>query len=954
MVLWQKFLRLKTSIGGNREKHQFEHTFGLPREEQFYITTPNKWHRRIVSELEFAIRMSIQLEGKYNDQLESCIDMLLQKIDVESTFGKTDVLKAEDMLKELYNDSKEYKLILAAHAHIDMNWMWSWQETVAATLSTFRTMLTIMDKYPEFCYSQSQASVYKIVEDYDPQLMDRIKKYIESGRWEVTASAWVESDKNMPSTESLARHILYTKKYMKEVWGVPEESLELDFAPDTFGHANNIPEINTAGDVKYYYHCRGYAGEETLYQWQGTSGNKVMVYREPYWYNSGITPHIGIGIVDLAKKCKGLKTGLIVYGVGNHGGGPTRRDLEYAIEMQEWPVFPQIKFGTIREYFKEAESVRDKLEVVKGELNFIFPGCYTTQSRIKREHRKSEAALYNAEAFNAFSNSLTGSEYPHKRFEKAWQNVLFTQFHDILTGSNVQDSREHAMGLFSDSLAIANTQISNSMITISEQIDTSSIMSDDCICSSQSEGAGAGYGISQSCPPSPERGAGLTRIYHVFNPSSISRKDTVEITVWDWLGDMRRIEFTDSKGSAIKYQLQDKELCNYWDHKYFRILLEVEVPAMGYSTYVMNESKLDSYSFYYNADDRIHNPYQDYVLENNFIKAVVDSKTASITSIVDKKTNNELLADGQCASLCFVEEDSHNADAWRIGRYMSITPILDSVKIKPLAIGDDVLVQKLEFEMPIKSSTIKGVLSLDKNSPTLDFSFEVDWHEYSTPESTIPMLCYKVPAGYQVDKYMYNTPAGTSYRDNMKIDVPALSYGVAINKEGKSLGLTTDCKYGFRGDENSIAVTLIHSACYPDPYPERGIHKINLSLLVTDDDPKKAYELSFIKNNKLFYSSSRPSEGTLPMEMSLLKLSNDTSAIISSVKYAEDGNGIIVRLSNQSANDTVAKVTVYKEVKDAKCIDIMENTLDYEVSFNNNTVEVPMTPYSIRSLRIEL
>ena len=148
-----------------------------------------------------------------------------------------------------------YKLYLTGHAHIDMNWMWSFQETVAATLATFRSICNIMDEYPEFVYSQSQGSVYKIVEQYDPDLMKRMRKYIDEGRWEVVATSWVEPDKNMPSGESMLRHIEYTRSYLRDVWGV--KNFDVDFVPDTFGHAETIPEIDLFGGVKYMYHCRG-------------------------------------------------------------------------------------------------------------------------------------------------------------------------------------------------------------------------------------------------------------------------------------------------------------------------------------------------------------------------------------------------------------------------------------------------------------------------------------------------------------------------------------------------------------------------------------------------------------------------------------------------------------------------------------------------------------------------
>ena len=186
--------------------------------------------------------------------------------------------------------------------------------------------------------------------------MERMKARIAEGRWEITASAWVETDKNMPTTESLLRHIKYTKNYLHDSWGVDPRSLEVDFSPDTFGHSANVPEIDLFGGVKYYYHCRALNGDGALYRWRGISGRELLVYREQYWYNSAITPHIGAGLIDISRRCAGLKTGLIVYGVGDHGGGPTRRDVETAIGMQNWPIYPRVEFGTLPRIFPRGRS----------------------------------------------------------------------------------------------------------------------------------------------------------------------------------------------------------------------------------------------------------------------------------------------------------------------------------------------------------------------------------------------------------------------------------------------------------------------------------------------------------------------------------------------------------------------------------------------------------------------
>ena len=146
----------------------------------------------------------------------------------------------------------------------------------------------------------------------------------------------------------------------------------------------------------------------------------------------------------------------------------------------------------------------------------------------------------------------------------------------------MQDSREYALGLYQTSMAVANTQIQNAMRCIALKIDTSSIPVDIDAYNSQSEGAGVGYGLENFIGvPSTERGSGRTRIFHVFNTMAFDRKENVELTVWDWTGDFRRIQMKDYNGNPIPFQLLDSQFQRYWSHEYLRILAEVCVPAMG-------------------------------------------------------------------------------------------------------------------------------------------------------------------------------------------------------------------------------------------------------------------------------------------------------------------------------------------------------------------------------------
>ncbi|MDR1440685.1 MAG: alpha-mannosidase, partial [Clostridiales bacterium] len=507
------------------------------------------WASRIASQIGYALKLSAASGGRHDGAIERAIRPLAGSLEENGAITAAAARQAERALSVLSPAAKELKIICAAHAHIDMNWQWGYQETAALTIETFRTVLDLMREYPAMTFSQSQASVYEIVEKHDREMLGEIRALVREGRWEVTASTWVEADKNMPNGESMARHILYAKSYLSRLLGISPDALQLDFEPDTFGHSMLVPEILSKGGVKYYYHCRGH-DKEWLYKWQAPSGASVLACREPMWYGGPASYDM---LLDAPQWCAryGVDAMLKVYGVGDHGGGPTRRDIEIIADMMEWPVMPTIKFGTFHEFFGLIERHAAKLPVVTGELNFIQTGCYTSQGRIKMANRIAEDRLYAAEAVCAAASALSQKSYAES-FRKAWENTLFSQFHDILPGSCINETREYAMGRFQDTLAAANINIASAMRGIAAQIDTSAVeLEFDRLATS--EGAGAGLWMSQASgcwvlPGSPgyrfpqtERGNGKARIYHIFNPTAFDREGPAEIAVWDWPYDLGRI-----------------------------------------------------------------------------------------------------------------------------------------------------------------------------------------------------------------------------------------------------------------------------------------------------------------------------------------------------------------------------------------------------------------------------
>ena len=846
-----------------------------------HVTPPGRPIIRILSEVNFAIQLSAENGGKFDAEIERALTHLEGAMARDGVLTRGACLGAEQTLLPLSPAAKEYEVIFASHAHIDMNWMWGWQETVAATIATFRTVLDMMREYPEFTFSQSQTSVYKIIDDYAPEMREEMLQRIAEGRWEVTAAAWVETDKNMPDTESLIRHIEYTRNYLEEHWGISREKLNLDFSPDTFGHSRFVPEINTFGGVKYYYHCRGLQDDLTLYRYRCPSGAEILMYKEPYWYNSGVTPDCGTGIFGLSKRCAGLKTGLIVYGVGDHGGGPSRRDIERVLEMQGWPVFPTMKFGTVREYFAKAEAVREKLPVVDHELNAIFAGCYTTQSRIKRGNRKTEQALLDAEKLAAFRTMADGTPSPTGRLEKAWQGVLFTHFHDILTGSCVQESREHAMGLFADSLAHAQQTQSASATALSRMTDTSAFLSDEDIRFTQAEGAGVGFGISNhSGVPNPERSAGKTRIYTVFNNAPVAKRECVELTVWDYTGDLRRLEAVDSQMNPLPMELLDREMQTYWDHRYVRVLVKVEVAAMGYATVALREKPVTGYPTFYLSAERTESPKGDITLENEFLTAKIDGRSGMLLSLVDKTTGKEQLS--APAGLCVVDTEKATSNAWKIGRYLGVTPVDHTLCMEPIS-GN--LRHGVRMEHQMLHSSVKTEVTLEEGARALKYSFSVDWSEAASQSKTHPVLIYRMPLKDKAEQVLMDVPAGCAVRTARAMDLPGLSFAAALTGE-KVPYIVTDCKYGYRLDRSELIATLINTAGSPDPYPERGIHAIELYLGVEKADEKAMKETAAALIKPMFGIPCAAHPGKLPMNGAFLDFRGDT-AVLDSFSWAD-------------------------------------------------------------------
>ncbi len=349
---------------------------------------------------------------------------------------------------------------LLCNAHLDPVWLWEWEEGAAEALSTFRCAADFCDEFPGFVFNHNEAVLYQWIEEYEPTLFRRIQKLVKQGRWKIIGGWYLQPDCNMPSGESFARQVLIGKRYFREKFGV---DVTTAMNVDPFGHSRGLAQILARSGHRAYLFCRPMKDWLDLpgddFRWIGYDGSEVIGHRTNNWYNSGLgkaAEKVQDWLNDHAKDDHGI----ILWGVGNHGGGPSRVDLRALAELQQterkndggW----NIVHASADAYFDGAAKRRASLPIVERDLNPWGVGCYTSQIRIKQGHRRLENELYAVEKMAIAASVQKLAVYPSAELSTAQRDLLFCEFHDILPGSSIQPVEDQALRILGHGLEELN------------------------------------------------------------------------------------------------------------------------------------------------------------------------------------------------------------------------------------------------------------------------------------------------------------------------------------------------------------------------------------------------------------------------------------------------------------------------------------------------------------------
>lgn len=914
---------------------------------------PLYWQSRLFAQLQFLAEISRLENGRYDAALLPIARETADRYRANGYVSREDCLEMEQEALKIGLPAKDYQVICVGHAHMDMNWTWGYDETVQVVLDTLFTVLTLMREYPDFKFSQSQASVYRIAEEFGPpSLLDELRLRVQEGRLEVTASTWVEADKNIPGTESQVRQILYAKRYLSRLLPVREDDLCIDFEPDTFGHSLHLPEILADAGIRYYYFNRGYTGP-SISRWHSPSGAQVLSYLDSSFYSAIVDHRFLMGKVsDCA--ASGQKTMLKLYGVGDHGGGPTRRDLDRIQDSMNWPLYPRLRFGTLREFYEILDREGTKLPVLEGERNPVYTGCYTSQTRIKSAARRTERMLQQAECAGALARLAGGNGYDRRTVGSGWEKLLFQQFHDILTGSCVRESREYALGCLQQGNALANTVRQQALRTLAEKVNTS------CFAHPAEEnplllGAGAGSGVETGQVSQCVRQADGGRTVLLWNPSAFDRSETVEITVWDWSPrDVELLAFYDEEGRQLPHQILTSGFNYYWSHSFVKVLIQTTVPAFGYRALgIRDRDDLPLMGgVLASGCQRLARP-DEYVLDNGLVRAAFSPRDGRLVSLVRLSDGFEYLdASRGGAGFRLVHEDTDKGmTAWIDGRWMSEDKMGD-VHITRTADGP--LRQAIRLETIIGCSALVVEISLDAGSPALTFTGKADWQEIGRPGACIPQLRFDAALAEDCRSYGYDVPMGVATRGETNLDLPACSFAVSQSASaGNALMLWADSRHGFRGFDNSLGVALIRSSYDPDPQPEKGDTPFVLKLAPVDSTAAGTlYRQAEGYDSPLQAVAGTAHPGSLPPSGSLIRVEGENVAV-DSVKLAEDSDALILRLHETEGRSGTASIIVGCPFGKTALTDLLERETE-ELPAEGNRVSVPMAAYSLRTIKIAI
>ncbi|MEG5056356.1 alpha-mannosidase [Microcoleus sp. A2-C5] len=867
------------------------------------------------------------------------------------------------------------KIYLVGHAHLDLAWLWPVPETWEAAERTFESVLKLQSEFPDLIFCHSTPALYAWMEEHRPDLFAAIQKQVATGCWEVVGGMWVEPDLNLISAESMVRQVVYGQRYAREKFG---ELMRVAWLPDTFGFGWQLPQILRDGGVDYFVTQKLRWNDSTefpygAFWWEGLDGTKIFSMMSGAIGESIESVKMASHAFDWEVKTN-LPDALWLPGVGDHGGGPTRDMLEVAKRWKLSPFFPRMEFAKAVDYLALIESQflpevaaifpendlpesdnRESLQVGetvgnlqalefsnlsrisdanpsisqlknlptlpiwKDELYLEFHrGCYTTRADQKRQNRRCEDLLYQAELLSSIATICTGAVYPKSELESAWKQVLFNQFHDILPGSAIAQVYTDANLAFAEVDRACRQILLQSLDAIAAQI---------------------------SLPSPPQSDA---QPILIFNTLNWSRSEVVALTLPDSSDTAWQIY--DLSGQRLISQIVKGDRL---PPQFTMLFCAEDVPAIGYrvfwlcrehtqtvhhlSTSPGTEKKTDLSKLTYGITQKnalcqeTHFPAPQIILENELILAKIDQQTGNLSSIWDKINHREVLNAAGGNQLQAFQDSGQYWDAWNIDPNYQKHPLPAPTLKEIYWVERGELRQSLRVVMQIGKSEFRQDYIVEVGSSLLKIKTVVDWQE------THVLVKAAFGLNVEADFATCEIPGGAIARttkpqtaaEKAKWEVPILRW-VDISNDGFGVSLLNDCKYGCDIQPNQIRLTLLRGSTWPDEQADVGVSEFTCAVYPHAGNwqdagtVRQGYEFNLPLLVKVLPQLQKTRNKTLPTVGKFLDLSAENLVLMAFKQSEDDANLWILRCCESEGKQAVLELDSDLELEIVEPVDLLE------------------------------
>ncbi|HEY0735329.1 MAG TPA: alpha-mannosidase [Herpetosiphonaceae bacterium] len=784
----------------------------------------------------------------------------------------------EHLLENLDGGTRP-KITITGHSHIDVAWLWPLWRTRQKTAHTFATALRLMELYPEYHFTASTPQLYEFAQQDYPELYTQIKQRIAEGRWEPIGAMWLEADCNIPSGESLVRQFLFGLRFFAEEFGLRDRVL---WMPDVFGYSAALPQIMLGCGIDTFMTTKISWSQFNrmpfdTFRWRGIDGSEVLTHfvttPDPangyYTYNGEVTAKAIAGAWREYRQKTVNDELLYLMGYGDGGGGPTADQLEMVRRLGDLPNMPQVRYGSAAEYFERLQQrvANDpRLPTWVGELYLEYHrGTYTSQGWIKQANRRAEQLFHDAEFLAAWA-ALNGGETQRELINQGWKLILLNQFHDILPGSSIPEVYQDARQQFAEIMRIGRQVRDQALATLTAGSNAQLLAINT-------------LGWQRSDP--------------LFVPQTIAASlDETALAV-------QPVENLDGERGLL-------------------------VAGFGAASYGLTDLA------HTGSSQPAPLTITTERLENQFFRIDLDS-SGEIGAIYDKRYDRDVLEPGRRANQLIAFEDRPlNYDAWDIDIFYAEKPypIQDVQSIAVVESGP--LRGGVEITRLFLKSTIRQRILIYSDLPRIDFATEIDWHEHQILlKAGFPVAINATRATYEIQFGAVERPThrNTSW-DVARFETCAHRW-IDLSEAGYGVALLNDSKYGHDLHHNVMRITLLKSGVNPDPNADQGIQRFTYALLPHAGDwregevVRRAAEL----NIPLIAYRPQPSSEHQPRQESSAFVRCDAAHVmLDTIKSAEDGDGVIVRVYEAHNQRGPVTLTFAQPIRDVEECNLLEET----------------------------